>query len=164
MSRKIAVAIIIGAFLVGVLAGNWLFMLAHESSHALVLTVVNVPYSFSITKTLPLAAIPSNAQTAFYLAGGIGEAILAALLFFVASRFEKRSGRILLAAVGLEMAFLYFVFLGIGNALWEGLATESYVNQTTRAGQLALVALTMTPAIVIMIKLKMAKIKSAISS
>ncbi len=145
----VLIGLIIGIFLLG--------QIVHEEGHALVCIALNIPFSYSSTQvnTIPLSGV-SGAIVG--LSGGLGEALVALIFFWIATFFEKHNSNWFLAAIGLETAFLTFVFMGISNAIWEGLFNASYQLNFNNPFTLSILFLPcMVSSTMIVLKLKRKK-------
>jgi hypothetical protein len=171
MNSKVAVGIIVAAFVVSLFCANLIMLTAHESSHAIVLMSAGIPFDFSVnpfaeSHARPLAPVPDTTYRIFNLAGGLGAATVMGLLFFLVTRLENRTknSRVILAAVGVEAVFLYFTFQQIGTGLWEGVLTENYHNMYNDPLSRGLVISTsLIIAVIIMIKLKLNTVKHVVT-
>ncbi len=168
MNGKLVLGIIAVAFIVSVFVGNIIMLTVHESSHAIVLLAAGIPYDFSVNPfsgsyARPLAPVPNPTYQIFNLVGGLGAALVMGLLFVLATRLEKRSQRMLLGAVGVEAAFLYLTLHSVGNAIWEGLLTESYQNLNNwLVGRALLIGFSLALSVGIVIKLKLDAVKGLV--
>jgi hypothetical protein len=112
--------------LIGLFIGIYfLGQIVHEESHALACILLGVPFIYSSTQVNTIA-LSGFSGTVVGLSGGLGEALVALFFFWISTFFEKHKSNWFLAAIGFEIAFLTFVFMGISNAIWEGLFNESY--------------------------------------
>ena len=115
-------------FMAGFSLGNVFFEgLVHESGHALMLFVFHIPFKYSLTGMTPLTSVAGLAVVAAGLFGGIAEALAALLIYGLMTLLEKRGDYGFLSAIGLEIAFLSMVVLGLVNSVWEGFFLDSYL-------------------------------------
>lgn len=126
------------AFFLTVLPGIVFFgLIIHESSHAFVCLIFGVPYSFSLTHVNFDRSPNPVVNTLIYLSGGIGEAFVSLLFFWLFIEIEKmlatkrasnqkRPHALLGMLFGFEIVLLAMGFHGFINGIWEGLFTPSY--------------------------------------
>jgi len=133
----------IAAVSIGIsLGGPFIGMLIHENSHAIACLMFGLPYSWSLTHVVYVISPDPLVNIIVRLAGGLGQALVALLLFWYATKLEKTfSSRILFKQLldekrspirsmfyGFELALLTIAFHGIVTGIWEGFFFESYTE------------------------------------
>jgi len=131
------------AFLIGLFLGVFFFgMLIHESSHAIICLLFQLPFSWSLTQIVYIRSPNPLVNILVGLAGGMGQALFSLFFFWYSTFLEKRilaknffnklfrERRLPILSIlfGFEVAFLTIAFHGVINAIWEGLFYRSYVQ------------------------------------
>ncbi len=116
-------------FTTGFILGTTFFgLIVHEGGQAIALLAFKIPFHYSLTQATPLVPVTGIADVVVGLSGGAAEALAALLAYWLATVLEKRGEYWFLAAIGLEIAFMSMVFMGVVNSVWEGFFRDSYLT------------------------------------